>query len=191
MGDERELRHAVALEDETHRCLELLAGIGGMAERRVRVGRRAHLGIAIGTAEAEKVEAPDVESRLAQRIAPGNSIEAVGDRQRGRERRAVHVEHDAIRRRCGRQMSKEQLQPGAWRRNPVVLLARIELGSGLLQHTAFLRSTITGPTQVCKRSSDGTLRRRSKRVGAARNYAPGRVAPSVLNRAFCSSVRLS
>src|SRR5262249_53188831 len=129
---------AVPLEDEAHRRLELIAGIGGIAERRMRVGRRLHLGIAIGAAEAEKVEAPDVESRLAQHITPGYAIEAVRDRERRRERRTVHVEHDAIRGYRRRQMPQKQLQPSAWRCNPVVLLARIELGHVSLQHATIL-----------------------------------------------------
>jgi len=45
----------------------------------VRVGHFFHLGIAIGMAEALKIETPNIKTGRAQRIAPRKAIEPVGD----------------------------------------------------------------------------------------------------------------
>ena len=64
---------------EAHRRLELDAGVLGTAEGGVRVGHFFHLGIAIGMAEALKIETPNIKTGRAQRIAPRKAIEPVGD----------------------------------------------------------------------------------------------------------------
>src|SRR5205814_4756261 len=46
-------------------------------------------------AEAVEIERPDIESRLAQDIAPGDPVEPMGHRKRRRKRRPMHIEDGA------------------------------------------------------------------------------------------------
>src|ERR1700704_5986268 len=127
MGDKRELRYPVLIEDEARCGLELLAGIGGIAQRRIGIRGLIHLRITVGQSEAEKVETPDVKPGRAQGIAPGTSVEAMGNGESGRKRRTMHVKHHPLRGRLRRQMPQEQLQASPGTLDPVVLLAGIEL----------------------------------------------------------------
>lgn len=81
VSDQREARHVVLRQNEAHGGLELFACICRAAKRRVRLGGRGHLRIAVGGAEPEEIEAPDVEPGLDKRIAPGKSVKPMRDRQ--------------------------------------------------------------------------------------------------------------
>jgi hypothetical protein len=59
----------------------------------VRVGHFFHLGIAIGMAEALKIETPNIKTGRAQRIAPRKAIEPVGDGEARWKGGAVYIEH--------------------------------------------------------------------------------------------------
>jgi hypothetical protein len=69
------------IEDEARGGGDLPARILGAAKRGMGVRRLRHFRIAIGFAEAMEIEAPDMESGLAQFIAPGSSVEAMRDRE--------------------------------------------------------------------------------------------------------------
>ena len=142
MRDDREPRHRLLVEDEAHHRGDLLRGLGGAAERRILHRRLAHLGIAVGCAEAVAVECPDIEARGTQHVAPRLPIEPMRDRKRRRKRSAVHVEHDAILRRGlrRRQAAEEELHSRARAANPEVLLAWIELRHVGFEHVAPLRA---------------------------------------------------
>src|ERR1700760_4582552 len=89
-----------------------------------------HLGITIRPTEALKVEPPDCEASLAQRIAPRAAVKPVRDRKRRGKRRAMNVKHDpplgcaAIRHPV--QAAQEQPQPVARPGNQMMLLARVK-----------------------------------------------------------------
>ena len=57
-------------KDEPDRRFQLLRGILGNTQRRMVRRGPVHLRIAIGMAEAIEVEAPHVEARVTQRVAP-------------------------------------------------------------------------------------------------------------------------
>src|SRR4030095_3113805 len=59
MGDEREPGPSGAREDDGRGGRELPGGVGSAAERRVRVRRFVHLGVAVGRSEAVEIQAPD------------------------------------------------------------------------------------------------------------------------------------
>ena len=81
-----------------------------------------------------EIEAPDVESGVAQLVAPRASIEAMGDGQGGREGAAVHVQNDAAGRDAlsWRHMPQEQVQAGARAGDVDVGLAWIEFRAGII-----------------------------------------------------------
>src|SRR5438270_168700 len=75
--------------------------------------RLAHLRISIGVSVAVKIKAPYVEAGFAQRIAPGISVEPMGDRKSRWERCAMDIQHGPHPHRpafCRRQVAQEQLQ---------------------------------------------------------------------------------
>src|SRR5262249_35844037 len=114
MADDRKTRDAVMRENEAHGCSELLGGIFGPAERRVRRGRLAHFRIAIGAAVTQEIKGPDLETGLAQRVTPRISVEPISDRERRRKSGAVHIKNRSYafaRRYRRRQMSQEKLEP--------------------------------------------------------------------------------
>jgi len=81
--------------DETHGRFELTACVMGAAERRVHIGRLGHLGIRIREAtEAVEVEPPAMIPGCRQLIAPGDPVEAVGDRQSQRKSSSMDVKRD-------------------------------------------------------------------------------------------------
>src|SRR5262249_51382312 len=144
MGDDGKASGAGFVTDEAHRPLELGAGVLGTAEGGVRVGHFFHLGIAIGMAEALKIEAPNIKTGCAQRIAPRNAIEPVSDGEARWKGRAVYIEHReygaraASRGRRRRQTTQEQSQARAWACDPVMLFSGIQPGRSLLQHQVLL-----------------------------------------------------
>ena len=65
--DQRQTGDAVMGRDETDGLLKLPAGLGGAAKRLVRI----KIGVAVGKmTKTMKVQAPDIEPGIAQRIAP-------------------------------------------------------------------------------------------------------------------------
>src|SRR5581483_8187407 len=116
MCDYRQSRHLLLLQDETHGRDDLLGGLFRRTERRVTFGRLVHLGIAVRTAVAQKVEAPHMEAGVAQLIAPRATLAAMRDGERRRKRRAMNVEdcftfRKTRTRRC--EMPQENAQTGA------------------------------------------------------------------------------
>ena len=112
MGDDRDPVDAVPGADEADGLGELEAGIFRASERRHAVGRPVQFGIRIGKpAEAVKIQRPDMESCGAELIAPGSSVEPMRDRERGRERAAMHIKNHPIAwigLPARRQMAQEQ-----------------------------------------------------------------------------------
>lgn len=68
VGDDREVTHAVVIEDEPHGCRDLVARILGAAEWSIGLGRLDHLGIRIGTAKAVKAS-PQTRNPAAHRAS--------------------------------------------------------------------------------------------------------------------------
>src|SRR5436309_16015998 len=93
MTDHRKIHGSVLLDDEASDGLQLLGGVRRPAERRVGLRRLAHLRISIGVSVAVKIKAPYVEAGFAQRIAPGISVEPMGDRKSRWERCAMDIQH--------------------------------------------------------------------------------------------------
>src|SRR5262245_37815268 len=96
----REQRYSADIlmgQDEANRSLQLPCRVVSHAEWRRFSGRPIHLRIAVGVAEAMEVQAPDIESGIAEPIAPRSSVKAMRNRERGREGRAVHIKHCAAR----------------------------------------------------------------------------------------------
>ena len=80
--------------DEAHGTLDLVAGILCTPQRRVALWRFGHGGVAIGAALPMEVEAPNVESRGTQFVAPGTTIKPMRYGERGRKGGTVDVEND-------------------------------------------------------------------------------------------------
>src|ERR1700688_1430935 len=79
--------------------------------------------------EAIEIKPPDVEPGFVQRIAPRLAVKAMGDRQRRRECRAMHIEHRAAPPKPGFlrwQEPQEQRQSIPRSGNAEMLLAAIE-----------------------------------------------------------------
>src|SRR6185312_12927474 len=100
--------------------------------------RSSHFGVTVGGTVAEEVERPDIEARLDERIAPGNAVEAVPNRQRRGKRRAMNIEDGpasspGIGARW--QVAEKEPQPGMVAGDPVMLLARVEILDDV-RHTA-------------------------------------------------------
>src|SRR5262245_10465615 len=95
----------------------------------MRIGRIFHLGIAIGVAKAVEIEAQDIDTRRAQRVAPRNAIEPVGDGEPRWKAGAVHIEHGtwtAGRGLCRRPPTQKKSQALTCARDPVMLFPGIE-----------------------------------------------------------------
>ncbi len=86
----------VMLADEVGRAFDLLARGFGPSQRGMAAGGLCHLGIRVRPAKAVEVKGPDMEAGIGKFVAPGAAIEAVSDRQGGREGRAVNIQHDLL-----------------------------------------------------------------------------------------------
>jgi hypothetical protein len=84
----------MVLQNVPDGAFHLTVCIGGSAQRRVRLGGLAHLGIPIGIPEALKIERPDMKAFPAESVTPGVVVESIGHRESGGERSAMDVEHN-------------------------------------------------------------------------------------------------
>src|SRR5262245_48219472 len=128
MRNNGEALPVTAVGNETHRGLELGAGVDHASEGLAQLGRAQHLGIGVRAAEAMKIQGPDVEAGSAERVSPGARVEAIGNGEGGGEGGTVHIEHRVFASgELGRKPAQEQggtvLQPGY----AVMLLIGIEL----------------------------------------------------------------
>ncbi len=82
-------------QDESNGGFQLPGGILRNAQRGIDRRGLVHFRIAVGMTEAIEIKPPDVEAGFVQRIAPRLAVKAMGDRQRRRECRAMHIEHRA------------------------------------------------------------------------------------------------
>src|SRR6266496_338767 len=104
---------AVLINDELGGFLNLAAGRLCATECIAAFRSVRHLGIMVRTAIANKVQSPYVKSGAIQFISPRVAIETMRNRQCGRKRRAMNIEHDS---RCTpngsrAEASQEQAQP--------------------------------------------------------------------------------
>src|SRR5689334_5973497 len=107
------------------------------------LGRFLHLGISVGKAKAVEIESPDIESRPAQNVAPGDPVEPMGHRKRRRKRRPMHIEDGAASRAAWmtrRQIAQEEGEIRSRSGDPEMPLIGIE-GGIFRQHeyTSFRR----------------------------------------------------
>jgi hypothetical protein len=67
-------------EDETNCLFELVARLIGAPQWRVRRRRFGHFRVRIGEpAKAVEIETLNIKAGVAERIAPGSTVEAMGD----------------------------------------------------------------------------------------------------------------
>src|SRR5690242_8271228 len=98
MRYQRDLPHGVVLADEPRGLLDLPTGIVSRAKRFLALRRLRHVRISVRMTIAVKIKPPDVETPSTKFVAPGSAIEAMGNRQRRRKRRAVHIQRHSLRR---------------------------------------------------------------------------------------------
>src|SRR4029079_7085732 len=121
--------------------IDLPRRVGGVAERTRARHITVHCRIALGMAEALEVQAPDIEARAVQRVAPGSTVEAMGNRECRRKRGAMDVEHrtsTALKGGGGREMSQEQLGAVVRSLDEEMLFTIVELGQ-IRAHGSLLR----------------------------------------------------
>ena len=95
MGKQAHTRAASALGKEANGSVELRGCIRRKQQRPCRVWRLAHLLVAVRSAEPVEVQCPDIETSMDEGVPPRAVREPVRDRQRGGERRAMHVKNRA------------------------------------------------------------------------------------------------
>ena len=64
-------------------AFNLLVDLRSLSERWILRRRLAHFGVSVRIAKAVKIQTPNVEACIAEFIAPGASIKAMCNRQRG------------------------------------------------------------------------------------------------------------
>ncbi len=131
MGEQGHAVYAAPRRDEFERRLELPRRLAGAIQRRSIRQSCRHRRIAARATEAEEIEPPYGITGSNKRIAPGSSVEAIGDRQSGGESRAVDVKDGPPPRPPfpieRRQAAEEERAAGIGKRQIEMLLAGIEL----------------------------------------------------------------